>query len=153
MNPTAGFPPQLASVVLPPVRAARDFLLGLQNPLGFWVGELEADTTLESDYILLEFFLGTARPEKIRKAANYILSRQLPEGGWSIYAGGPANAGATVKAYLALKLAGFHPEEHFMRRAREAALALEQTFVPVDHAIVAIVDGVSITPAKERHGF
>jgi microcompartment protein CcmK/EutM len=27
---------------------------------------------------------------------------------------------------------------------REAALALEQTFVPVDHAIVAIVDGVSL---------
>jgi ethanolamine utilization protein EutN len=27
---------------------------------------------------------------------------------------------------------------------REAALALEKTFVPVDHSIVAIVDGVSI---------
>ncbi len=30
---------------------------------------------------------------------------------------------------------------------REAALALEKTFVPVDHSIVAIVDGVDI------HGF
>lgn len=28
---------------------------------------------------------------------------------------------------------------------REAALALEQTFVPVDHAIVAIVDAVNLT--------
>jgi len=28
---------------------------------------------------------------------------------------------------------------------REAALALEQTFVPVDHAIIAIVDGVNVT--------
>jgi len=28
---------------------------------------------------------------------------------------------------------------------REAALALERTFVPVDHAIIAIVDGVHIT--------
>jgi microcompartment protein CcmK/EutM len=27
---------------------------------------------------------------------------------------------------------------------REAAMALEQTFVPVDHAILAIVDGVNI---------
>jgi ethanolamine utilization protein EutN len=27
---------------------------------------------------------------------------------------------------------------------REAALALDRTFVPVDHAIVAIVDGVSL---------
>jgi microcompartment protein CcmK/EutM len=28
---------------------------------------------------------------------------------------------------------------------REAALALDETFVPVDHAIIAIVDGVNIT--------
>ena len=28
---------------------------------------------------------------------------------------------------------------------REAAMALETTFVPVDHAIIAIVDGVNIT--------
>ena len=27
---------------------------------------------------------------------------------------------------------------------REAALALEQTFVPVDHAIIAIIDGVNV---------
>jgi ethanolamine utilization protein EutN len=27
---------------------------------------------------------------------------------------------------------------------REAALALQQTFVPVDHSIVAIVDGVTV---------
>jgi ethanolamine utilization protein EutN len=27
---------------------------------------------------------------------------------------------------------------------REAALALERTFVPVDHAIIAIVDGVNV---------
>ena len=29
---------------------------------------------------------------------------------------------------------------------REAALALETTFVPVDHAIIAIVDGVNYLP-------
>lgn len=28
---------------------------------------------------------------------------------------------------------------------REAALALDETFVPVDHAIIAIVDGVNLT--------
>ena len=118
------FTASLVSAVRPPLEAARDFLLGLQNPRGYWVGELEADTTLESDYILLEKFLGVSRPEKIRKAANYILSKQLPDGGWNIYAGGPSNISATVKAYFALKLAGFHQDEHFMRRAREAALRL-----------------------------
>ena len=28
---------------------------------------------------------------------------------------------------------------------REAAMALDETFVPVDHAIIAIVDGVNVT--------
>jgi hypothetical protein len=29
-----------------------------------------------------------------------------PNGGWNIYPGGPAEVNATIKAYLALKLAG-----------------------------------------------
>lgn len=33
---------------------------------------------------------------------------------------------------------------------REAAMALEQTFVPVDHAIIAIVDGVNIAAETKR---
>lgn len=31
---------------------------------------------------------------------------------------------------------------------REAALALDPSFVPVDHSIIAIVDGVNITPLE-----
>ncbi len=118
------FPADLPAAIRPPLKAARDFLLGLQNPQGYWVGELEADSTLESDYILLENYLGSPCAQKVRKAANYILSKQLPDGGWNIYTGGPSNVSATVKAYFALKLAGFRGDEHFMRRARETALAL-----------------------------
>jgi len=33
--------------------------------------------------------------------------------------------------------------------SREAALALEKTFVPVDAAIIGIVDDVDVTPAAE----
>lgn len=33
---------------------------------------------------------------------------------------------------------------------REAAMALETTFVPVDHAIIAIIDGVSHLDLEER---
>ncbi len=33
---------------------------------------------------------------------------------------------------------------------REAAMALDETFVPVDHAIVAIVDGVDLIPEEDR---
>ena len=117
-------PATVAAAVPPAVAAARQYLLERIEKEGFWVGELEADTTLESDYILLEFYLGLNRPEKIRKAANYILSKQLPDGGWNIYHGGPSNVSATVKAYLGLKLAGYPAEHPVMKKAREAALRL-----------------------------
>jgi squalene-hopene/tetraprenyl-beta-curcumene cyclase len=117
-------PATVAAAVPPVIAKAREYLLDRIEKDGFWVGELEADSTLESDYILLEFYLGLARPEKIRKAANQILSRQLPDGGWNIYAGGPSNVSATVKAYFGLKLAGYSVEHPAMQKARETVLRL-----------------------------
>ncbi len=115
---------EFQAALSPALEAARDYLLRLQHGSGYWVGELEADTTLESDYIQMEYFLRAPRQDKIRKAANYLLEKQLPEGGWNIYEGGPPNISATVKAYFALKLVGVSPQEPALRRARETALEL-----------------------------
>ena len=93
--------------------------------LGYWVGELEADTTLESDYIIFLYWLNPdAQRDKIQKLANYIRSKQLPDGSWNIYHDGPGEISASVKAYFALKLAGYSPDEELMTKAREAILAL-----------------------------
>ena len=92
-------------------------LLSLQAQEGYWLGELEADTTLESDYIFYLHVLGKADPGRIAKLANYVRRRQLPDGGWNIYFGGPSELNATVKAYFALKLAGDLPETPHMQRA------------------------------------
>src|SRR6195256_1282543 len=73
------------------IDAARKFLFSQQHEEGYWCGELEADTTLESDYILLHTLFGTGTPERFAKAARYILNHQNADGGWSIYAAGPAN--------------------------------------------------------------
>src|SRR2546430_10267067 len=59
------------------IDSARKFLFGQQHEDGYWCGELEADTTLESDYILLHTLLGTGNPERFEKAANYILRHQM----------------------------------------------------------------------------
>jgi squalene-hopene/tetraprenyl-beta-curcumene cyclase len=92
---------------------------------GYWLGELEADTTLESDYILFLYFLDPqAHKDKIRKLANYVRKHQLPDGSWNIYHDGPGDVSACVKAYFALKLAGHSPEEPFMQHARDAILRL-----------------------------
>jgi len=94
-------------------------LVSLQDERGYWQGELEADTTLESDYIYYLFVLGKAAPERIAKLANYVRARQLPDGGWGIYPGGPSELNATCKAYFALKLAGDATDSSHLTRARE----------------------------------
>lgn len=88
------------------VTQSREYLLSLQKGDGHWCAELEADTTLESDYILYLHLLGMAEAGRVGKLANYIRPRQLADGGWNIYAGGPSELNATVKAWLALRLAG-----------------------------------------------
>ena len=100
------------------IRRAVSHLLSLQTPEGYWVGELEADTTLDSDYIFFLYVLGKLDNRRCVKLANYIRRRQLPDGGWNIYAGGPSELNATVKAYVALKLAGDSPSDPHMARAR-----------------------------------
>ena len=104
--------------------AARRFLFSQQHEEGYWCGELEADTTLESDYILLHSLLGTGNPERIRKAANYILKHQNEDGGWGIFLGGPSNVSASVKAYFGLKLAGYKAGHPALVKARRKILEL-----------------------------
>ncbi len=102
----------------------RDWLLERQEDEGYWVAELEGDTILESEYILLMTFLGRESDEVCVRCARYIQDHQLPGGGWAIYPGGPADVSASVKAYFALKLTGRSPDEPEMARARRAILDL-----------------------------
>src|SRR5215471_4828155 len=103
---------------------SQDFLLSIQNPEGFWVGELMVDSTLVSDMVAYHHWDGSVDPEWQRKAVNHIFSMQLPDGGWNIYYGGPSEVNATIKAYLALKLAGVPVTDPRMLKAREVALHL-----------------------------
>jgi squalene-hopene/tetraprenyl-beta-curcumene cyclase len=106
------------------IEAARNWLLSKQHEDGYWCGELEADTTLESDYILMHALLGTGNQERFQKCANYILRHQNEDGGWPIYNGGPSNISASVKAYFGLKLVGYKPDHPALERARKKILEL-----------------------------
>jgi squalene-hopene/tetraprenyl-beta-curcumene cyclase len=117
--------------------ASAQALESLQQSTGCWWGDLTADTTLESDYVLFHLWRhqpdanGEWRPPaaaRIRKACQAILRRQLPDGGWNIYPGGPSEVNATARAYTACKLAGqiagIDPDSAPMRRARDRVIAL-----------------------------
>ena len=69
--------------------SSQSWLLDQQKSDGHWVGELEGDTILESEYVLLKTFLGREGEEDCVKAARYLIAKELPSGGWSIYPGGP----------------------------------------------------------------
>jgi squalene-hopene/tetraprenyl-beta-curcumene cyclase len=70
---------------------AVDWLLGQQHDLGYWCGELEADSMLEADYIYMHTLLGTGDRGKMERCINEILRHQNQDGGWSNYPGGPSN--------------------------------------------------------------
>ena len=114
----------LANRVSAAIDGARKWLFSQQHDDGYWCGELEADTTLESDYILLHVLLGTGNQERFQKCANYILRHQNEDGGWPIYNGGPSNISASVKGYFSLKLAGYKPDHPALESARVKILEL-----------------------------
>ncbi len=105
------------------IERARDWLLGQQHADGYWCGELEADSMLESDYIFMHTLLGTGDPGKMERAINEILRHQNEDGGWSLHPGGPSNISYGVKAYLALKIMGWSKDHPVMVKAREWVLA------------------------------
>ncbi|MDR3635001.1 MAG: squalene--hopene cyclase [Isosphaeraceae bacterium] len=102
------------------IGATADWLLGQQAADGYWVGELEGDTILESEYVLLMAFLGRERETVCVQACRYLLDFQQADGGWGNYPGGPSDLSTTVKAYFALKLLGTSTSDPVMVRAREA---------------------------------
>ena len=104
--------------------AVSAWLSDRQQADGHWVGELEGDTILESEYVLLLAFLGREGEAVCVKACKYVLDLQLPGGGWPIYPGGPAEVSASVKAYFALKIVGVPADDPAMQRARAAVLAM-----------------------------
>ena len=96
-------------------KSAAQALLSLQAVDGSWCGDLLGDSTLLSDYILLQLWMhppdadGVWRhpdPVRLERVMSSIWRHERPEGGWNLFPGGPAEINATVRAYIALKLAG-----------------------------------------------
>lgn len=120
-------PPSLVTVsekaITAAIGATQSYLFRLQQDDGHWRAVLEGDSILESEYVLLMYFLGRFEEPKVRKVADYLRRSQMPTGGWAHYHGGPAEVSASVKAYFVLKLLGDDPTEPHMVRAREMILA------------------------------
>jgi squalene-hopene/tetraprenyl-beta-curcumene cyclase len=104
------------------VADARDALVALQHPEGYWLFELEADCTIPAEYIMMMHFLDEIDATLEAKLCRYLRAAQADHGGWPLYQGGDFNMSCTIKAYYALKLAGDAVDAPHMARARAAIL-------------------------------
>lgn len=104
------------------IKNSQDYLLGKQSEEGFWIDELEANTTLTSEYIMFRHYMGICDGVRERKAVQALKNTQQEDGGWNIYYGGPSDLSTTIEAYFAMKLAGVSPEEPHMVSARSFIL-------------------------------
>jgi len=116
--------PRLANTLSRAVGALKQ----LQREDGHWCAELEGDSILESEYLLMKFILHQEREpmasgaegwSTLTKIATCLREQQREDGGWGQYPGSGVDVSATVKAYLALKLMGDAPEAEHMVRAKE----------------------------------
>ncbi len=108
-------------------RAARrsvSWLGALQRPQGYWWMELEANTTLTSEYVFLRRMFGLRDEVRDEKCRNELLAEQLPDGGWGIGDGKGAEISTTVEAFVALRLLGMSEAAPALVEARKAILRL-----------------------------
>jgi squalene-hopene/tetraprenyl-beta-curcumene cyclase len=103
------------------IESATRGVLGYERPDGHWVFELEADSTIGAEYVLLRHYLGEPVDTGLEaKIANYLRRVQGAHGGWPLVHDGDFDMSASVKAYFALKMIGDSVDEPHMARAREA---------------------------------
>ena len=114
----------VAGEIAAAIARAQENLLRQQKPDGHWCGELVVDSTLCSDYVVFMHWCREVDAQLQRRCVRHILKRQLPDGGWNIYHGGPSEINASVKAYFALKLSGCSVDAPFMQEARATIMRL-----------------------------
>ncbi len=114
MSPSTVEAPSEARVAL---ERACAHLLSLQDPAGWWQGELQTNVTMDAEDMLLRQFLGVRRADETERSAAWIRSQQRQDGTWANFHGGPGELSTTIEAYWALRLAGDPPEADHMRAA------------------------------------
>ncbi|MBO0806374.1 MAG: squalene--hopene cyclase [Nocardiopsaceae bacterium] len=109
----------IAEVASTAMEKARDHLLGLQFPDGYWHARMETNVTMDAEDVLFRHFLGILTPEQAGATAKWIRGQRRDDGTWANFYGGPGDLSTTVEAYLALRLAGDAPDEPHMKQTAE----------------------------------
>ncbi len=118
---TTGLP--LGEAVARVIKGSQGYFRSSQAEEGYWCGQLESNTTMEAEYLMLTHYLGRVDHERWRKLSNYILSKQQEDGSWGQYYQAPGDLSTSVECYFALKLAGHSVDSPPLQKAREFILS------------------------------
>ena len=99
-----------------------------------WCAELEGDSILSSEYLLMKLILGQENDvegtgpgqrrvgrKTLERIADHLRLTQRADGSWGQYPGSGPDISACVKAYLALKCFGDGADAPHMRRPRSGS--------------------------------
>ena len=96
------------------------WLLGDQDPAGFWVGRLQSNSCMEAEWILAMHIMGIKDDPKYEGVVRAILNEQRDDGSWEVYYRAPTgDINTTVESYAALRAAGLDPDSGPLARARQ----------------------------------
>src|SRR5437899_5218550 len=112
----------LAARVAQAITRASQYLFATQHARGYWHAPLEANASMEAEYVFFNRLLGRERPDVERRLAERLLALQQADGSWPIYHNGPGGPSTTIEAYFALKLTGMSATEPALARARDFIL-------------------------------
>ena len=104
------------------IQASARYLLREQHPDGYWHFNLYDNITLTAEYVMFMHLMGEVNDLHQKKACQHILYTQNRDGSFSVYYGADGDLSATIEAYHALKLAGFHKNHPSLVRARKFIL-------------------------------
>ncbi len=105
------------------IAKAQAYSLREQQPEGYWYYPLEANATMDAEYIFFNYFVGRVDEHKHKRICEHLLTVQNEEGAWPLFYKGPGHLGNTLEAYFALKLTGYEATHPALTKAREFILA------------------------------
>ncbi|MCC5655782.1 squalene--hopene cyclase [Nostoc sp. XA010] len=100
------------------IAASQQYLLSIQNPVGYWWAELESNVTITAEVVLLHKIWGTDKGRPLHKVAAYLRQEQRQHGGWELFYGDGGELSTSVEAYMALRLLGVPATDPAMIRAK-----------------------------------